>query len=269
MRIFVITKRMLIIALVVLLLIAAGAILWAVLARDAPTMSRLVEEQYVADILPGRRREVPVYSVARDDKRIALTIDAAWEDDKTPFILEELERQGIKATFYLCGVWVKEYPEHVREIAAAGHEIGNHSATHPHMAELSAEAITKDIEALEKELKKLTGARSATFRAPFGEYNDTVVTTVRSLGFEIVQWDVDTIDWRKERSAETILETVFSKLASGSIILCHNNGYQIKEYLPTLITRAKEQGYEFVTVSELLLGDGATVDVNGIQRPAS
>lgn len=79
----------------------------------------------------------------------------------------------------------------------------------------------------------------------------------------------DTIDWKPERSAQTILDTVFSKLEAGAIILCHNNGYKIEEYLPALITRAKEMGYEFVTVSELLLDGETMIDVNGVQKPAT
>ena len=86
---------------------------------------------------------------------------------------------------------------------------------------------------------------------------------MRALGYEAVQWDVDTIDWKKERSAAAILETVLPRLAPGSIILCHNNGYQIEEYLPTLIEQAQEAGYEFVTVDELLLDGATTIDANG------
>ncbi|MEA4970595.1 MAG: hypothetical protein VB051_08720 [Candidatus Pelethousia sp.] len=81
-------------------------------------------------------------------------------------------------------------------------------------------------------------------------------------------WNGDTIDWREERSAQTILDTVLPKLHPGCIILCHNNGYKIKEYLPTLIETAQGQGYEFVTVSELLLPGDTIVDVNGVQKPA-
>jgi len=80
---------------------------------------------------------------------------------------------------------------------------------------------------------------------------------------------VDTVDWKEERSTQTILDSVLPKLAPGAIILCHNNGYKIEEYLPTLITQAKEQGYEFVTVSELLLQGNTLIDVNGVQKPAS
>ena len=188
--------------------------MWLSDAGLLPTMARMAQvEEYELNVLPGKKRELPVYSVERPDQKIALTIDAAWEDDKTAFILETLARYDVKATFFLCGVWVEAYPEHVKEIAAAGHEIGNHSLTHPHMNELTAEQVQQEISALDDQIEALTGKRCTKFRAPYGEYNDTVIKAVRALGYEAVQWDVDTIDWKKERSAAAILETVLPRLA--------------------------------------------------------
>lgn len=222
--------------------------------------------EYELNVLAGKKRELPVYSVDRADKKIALTIDAAWEDDKTAFILETLERYDVKATFFLCGVWVEEYPEQVKAIAEKGHEIGNHSLTHPHMSKLSAAEIQKEITMLDDTIEQLTGKRCTLFRAPFGEYNDTVITAVRDIGYEPIQWNIDTVDWKEERSTDTILNAVLPRLANGSIILCHNNGYKIKEYLPELLETALADGYEFVTVSELLLQGDTTIDSNGVQK---
>ncbi|MCH5278329.1 MAG: polysaccharide deacetylase family protein [Christensenellaceae bacterium] len=227
-----------------------------------------VVEQYELDVLAGLMKELPVYSVSREDKKIALTIDAAWDDDKTDFILETLQRYNIKATFFLCGFWAKDYPEKVKLIHEQGHVIGNHSMTHPHMNSQSSAQILNELKSYDDLLESIIGTRSTLFRAPYGEYNDNVITTVRSAGYEVIQWDVDTVDWKEERSAQTILDTVFSKLKDGSIILCHNNGYKIEQYLPTLIETALEQGYEFVTVSELLHSGSTIIDVNGVQKPA-
>ncbi|OQB21055.1 MAG: Peptidoglycan-N-acetylglucosamine deacetylase [Firmicutes bacterium ADurb.Bin182] len=270
MRIFLVKKRTLITAAAIIVCVILAVILVIALSKDRqkPTFSIDAVEEYELSVMAGRQRELPVYSVQRDDKKIALTIDAAWEDDKTPFILEELDRQDVKATFYLCGFWAKKYPDNVKAIHAAGHELGNHSMTHPHMNSLSKKQIQKELIDFDDLLEKLIGKRSATFRAPYGEYNDTVITATRELGYTPVQWSIDTIDWRAERSAETILNSVISKLEPGCIILCHNNGYQIKEYLPGLISAAKEQGYEFVPVSELLLDGNTMIDVNGVQKPA-
>ncbi len=226
-------------------------------------------EQYELEVLAGKQRELPVYRVQRDDKKIALTIDAAWEDDKTDFILQELDNHNVKATFFLCGFWVDKYPEHVQTIHEKGHEIGNHTDTHPHMSKLDANGIEKELVELDNKIEKLIGSRSTTFRAPYGEYNDLVITTSRELGYVPVQWDIDTVDWREERSVETILDSTVPKINPGSIILSHNNGFKIQGYLPLLLDMAQEQGYEFVTVSELLLSGDTIIDVNGMQKPMS
>lgn len=267
MQVIVISKKTWIAVLLCIALIGAAIAAWLLLRERteepvAPTMT--VVDSYELNAIPVMSRHVPVYRVAREDHVIALTIDAAWSADKTPFILDTLDRYGIKATFFLCGVWVQAYPDAVKEIAARGHEIGNHSLTHPHMNRISAEEIRQELSALDDQIESLTGKRCTLFRAPFGEYNDTVVTTVRDMGYEVVQWNLDTVDWKEGRSAETILNAVLPKLSDGSIILSHNNGYEIETYLPQLIEAAQSQGYRFVTVSELLPEGAHTVDNNGL-----
>ena len=231
MKILVLTKRTLIIAAVVLLLLITVIILLLSFAPNAAAANsfRNVEE-YELEVLAGKKRELPIYSVERSDKKIALTVDAAWEADKTDFILDTLDKYN--------------------------------------MNQLSAADIRKELEKYDDTIEKLLGYRTKAFRCPYGEYNDNVITTVRDMGYEVWQWDIDTIDWREERSAQTILDTVIPKLHPGCVILCHNNGYKIKEYLPTLIETAQAQGYEFVTVSELRLEGDTVIDVNGTQKAA-
>lgn len=285
MKVFVVSKNTLIYCGIAVLAVIA-AIIVAVLsagsgsdketgARDArikttplpvSASGANVVEEYELDVLAGLMKELPVYSVSRTDKRIALTIDAAWQDDKTPFILQTLEKYGIKATFFLCGFWVRDYPDMVKAIADAGHEIGNHSMTHPHMNKLSSAQIRAELAEFEALISDVIGRQTKLFRVPYGEYNDTVIKTLRESGYEVVQWNIDTVDWKSERSAQTILDSVLSKLKDGSIILSHNNGYKIEQYLPTLIETALAQGYEFVTVSELLLDGETLIDVNGVQK---
>ena len=270
MPIIVLTKKNLLIALACAAALAGGLFLWLRL-REEPkageTASAMAQaENYELNVLPMKSRELPVYGVGRSDDRIALTIDAAWDADKTPFILDTLDKYGVKATFFLCGVWVKQYPEYVKEIAKRGHEIGNHSLTHPHMNRMDSIAIQKELSDLDDMLQELTGKRSTLFRAPFGEYNDTVIKAAHEAGYEGIQWSRDTVDWKKDRSAQTILDGVLKKLQSGDIILCHNNGYKIETYLPVLIETAQQKGFSFVTVSELLLSGETSVDSNGIQQ---
>ena len=270
MPIIVLTKKNLLIALLCAALLAGGLFLWLRL-REAPgageTASAMAYvENYELNVLPMKNRALPVYGVGRNDNRIALTIDAAWDADKTSFILDTLDQYNVKATFFLCGVWVKQYPDFVKEISKRGHEIGNHSLTHPHMSRMDAIAIQKELSDLDDMLEELTGKRSTLFRAPFGEYNDTVINAAHEAGYEVIQWSRDTVDWKQDRSAQTILDGVLKKLQSGDIILCHNNGYKIETYLPVLIETAQQKGYTFVTVSELLLSGETSIDSNGIQQ---
>jgi polysaccharide deacetylase family sporulation protein PdaB len=213
-----------------------------------------------------RGRQLPVYNVAREDKKIALTIDAAWSTDKTEFILNLLRENEIKATFFLCGVWVKAYPDYVKQIAEEGHVIGNHSLTHPHMSQLGKAEIQKELREMDDIIESLTGKRCTLFRAPYGEYNNTVIEAVREIGYEPIQWNRDTVDWQESRSASDILNAVLPRLESGDIILCHNNGFQIEQYLPVLIQTAKEKGFTFVTIPELLLEGATQIDANGTQQ---
>ena len=270
MPIIVLTKKNLLIALLCAALLVGGLFLWLRL-RDRPKEPQTAEamaqvENYELNVLPMKSRELPVYGVGRSDNRIALTIDAAWDADKTPFILDTLDKYNVKATFFLCGVWVKQYPDFVKEISKRGHEIGNHSLTHPHMAQMDAIAIQKELKDLDDMLEELTGHRSTLFRPPFGEYSDTVIKAAHEAGYEVIQWSRDTVDWKQDRSAQTILDGVLKKLKSGDIILCHNNGYKIETYLPVLIETAQQKGFRFVTVSELLLSGETSIDNNGIQQ---
>ena len=267
MQVIVISRKTWIAALLVIAMIGACVAAYFLFREEPesaaePTMAQV--DSYELNAIPTLSRQVPVYRVARDDLTIALTIDAAWSADKTPFILDTLDRYGIKATFFLCGVWVNAYPDAVKEIAARGHEIGNHSLTHPHMNRISADEVRKELKELDEQIETLTGRHTTLFRAPFGEYNDTVVSTVRDMGYEIVQWNLDTVDWKEGRTADTILNAVLPKLTGGSIILSHNNGFAIETYLPQLIEQAQQKGYRFVTVSELLPQGERKVDNNGV-----
>ena len=270
MPIIVLTKKNLLIALLCVALLAGGLCLWLWLRHrpgEEGTASVMAQvENYELNVLPMKGRALPVYGVGREDNQIALTIDAAWDADKTPFILDTLDKYGVKATFFLCGIWVKQYPDFVKEIARRGHEIGNHSLTHPHMGRMDAIAIQKELSDLDDMLEELTGKRSTLFRPPFGEYNDTVIQAAHEAGYEVIQWSRDTVDWKQDRSAQTILDGVLKKLQSGDIILCHNNGYKIETYLPVLLETAQQKGFAFVTVSELLLSGETSIDNNGIQQ---
>lgn len=209
-------------------------------------------------------RKLPVYSVEREDKAVALTFDAAWGADKTKDIMRILAEKGATGTFFLVGFWVDKYPEDVKAIDKAGLEIGNHSRNHLKMSALAEEDIMAELGYVNDKVRELTGKTPRVFRPPFGDYNDRLVDTVNSAGMLPIQWSVDTLDWKGTRPNE-ILNRVKSKVDSGAIILFHNNSDYVVQALPLVIDYLKAEGYTFKTVSELVYHENYTIDNNGRQ----
>ena len=212
-------------------------------------------------------RQLPVYCVQRDDKTAALSFDAAWGNEDTQTLIDILGKYGVKATFFVVGQWVDKYPESVKALADAGHEVMNHSNDHAHFASLSAEEISKNIGLANDKIEKITGVRPTLFRCPYGEYNDTAISTVRGMGMTPVQWDVDSLDW-KELPADEICSRVLKNVKSGSIVLFHNAAKHTPEALPAILEALISDGYKLVPVSELLLTGKTMIDSTGRQCPA-
>ncbi len=214
----------------------------------------------------SNKRLLPIYSVDTDEKKIAISFDAAWGDQYTEELLKIMEERNIKCTFFLVGFWVDEHPDQVRKIAEAGHEIGNHSTNHPHMSKLSKEQIKMELETTQRKIEELAGDRAVKlFRPPFGDYNDTVIATCRELGYYPIQWDVDSLDW-KEYGVEHMFKQVTSKVRNGSIVLFHNNAKYTPQALPLILDHLLAEGYEFVPISELIYKDNYYIDHTGRQK---
>ena len=196
-------------------------------------------------------RDIPIYSVETDEKKVAISFDAAWGNEQTPELLDILDRYDVKATFFLVGQWVDNFPESVKEIAKKGHDVENHSNTHAHMPELSLEGMTEEIVSCNDKIKALTGKCPTLFRPPYGDYNNNVVGAVKNQNMYCIQWDVDSLDW-KDLSADEITQRVTSKLQNGSIVLLHNGAKNTPAALPSIIEGIKAQGYELVPISELV-----------------
>ncbi|NLA11489.1 MAG: polysaccharide deacetylase family protein, partial [Firmicutes bacterium] len=147
-------------------------------------------ERLAAVVGPGERL-VPIYYVETDEKKVAFSFDASWGADRTEKILEILKENEIKTTFFLTGFWVEAYPEYVKLIADAGHEIGNHTLTHPHLNNLTEEEIHSELEKVEQMIAQVSGQKTALFRPPFGEYSNKVIETISGLGYTSVQWSID------------------------------------------------------------------------------
>lgn len=213
-------------------------------------------------------RELPVYSVEREDDVISISFDASWGGDQTMRILDLLDEYDAKATFFLVGIWVDKYPELVQAIAERGHEIGNHSATHPHMTKISESKMREELRMMSDQLEKLTGTRPTLFRPPYGDYNNQVVTLCRSEGYEVVQWSVDSLDWKNLGAQDMIIKAT-KNIQKGDIVLFHNDSKYILDALPTILKTYQEKGLKLIPVGELLLEGETTIDVQGKQHPAA
>lgn len=212
------------------------------------------------------KRELPIYCVQTDKPQIALSFDAAWGNEDTAAILDILKRNQIQATFFMTGGWVNSFPEDVKAIAAAGHDLGNHSQNHKEMSKLSADEIKQELMQVHTAVKELTGQDMVLFRPPYGDYNNLLIKTAAACGYYSIQWNVDSLDW-KNYGVESIIKTVttHSNLGNGSIILMHNGAKYTKDALETVIHTLKEAGYEFVPISRLILKDNYHMDVTGKQ----
>ena len=213
------------------------------------------------------QRQLPIYCVQRDQKMIAISFDAAWGTEDTQQLIDILGKYNIKATFFVVGQWVDKYPESVKALADAGHEVMNHSNTHAHMSQLSADEIIADVSACNDKIEAVTGVRPTLVRLPYGDYDDSSVNAVRSIGMEPIQWDVDSLDW-KDLAAGEITQRVTSKVQPGSIVLFHNAALHTPEALPAIIQTLLQEGYTFVPISQIILTGEYTIDHTGRQCPA-
>ena len=238
----------------------------AMMVAGSGIMQSQMLELAVSGIANGSERLLPIYSVQRPDKKISISFDAAWGDEHTKAILDTLDQYGVKTTFFLVDFWAQKYPEDVKEIADRGHELGNHSATHPDMTKLSKEQMATELQKTADTIESICGVRPAVFRPPFGSYNNALIETCESLGYKVIQWSVDSLDW-KEITAEQIVERVTRNVEPGSIILFHNNAQYVEDYLPKILQNLIEQGYEIVPVGELIYRDNYEMDHTGKQIP--
>lgn len=212
-------------------------------------------------------RKIPVYGVEVKGERkvIALTFDAAWGADKTQGIIDTMKKYDAKGTFFLVGFWLDKFEKETKAIAEAGFDIGNHSRNHLNMPKLSDDEIRAEIEYVNDRVNELTGIKPTYFRAPFGDYSDRLMSAIEELDMVGVQWSIDSLDW-KGLSAKGIFNRVVPKAKSGDIVLFHNNSDHVLDALPLVLSALKEQGFEFVTLSELVATEGYTIDNNGIQH---
>jgi polysaccharide deacetylase family sporulation protein PdaB len=216
------------------------------------------------DSVFGQDKKLPIYSVDTKEKKIAISFDCAWGNEHTKPILDILDQYQVKTTFFMVQFWAEKFPDDVLEIYNRGHEIGNHSSTHPNMAKLSIEDMTKELKGAEGTIEKITGQKPTVFRPPFGAYNNNLIEVCETSGYYVIQWDVDSLDW-KVITTEQIVDRVTRNVKPGSIVLFHNNAEYVEEYLPSILDKLKSDGYEIVPIGQLIMKENYHMDHAGKQ----
>ena len=200
---------------------------------------------HLKDLTPS-----PIYRGHPDKPMVSFIINVAWGNEYLPEILASLKKHQVKASFFLEGRWVKNNPELAKMIVSAGHEVGNHSYTHPDMKRLAAAQTREQLLKTNEVIEAATGKKSIWFAPPSGSYRDETVKIAAEYKMKTVMWTVDTIDWQKP-TPDQLINRVISKIDNGSMVLMHPTESTAKS-LDRLITLIEEKGLRIGTVSDLM-----------------
>lgn len=236
---------------------------FAIIAVIAGALLCVYSGQAVMTFLVGDR-EIPIYSVERDDAKLALTFDCAWNDDDIDSIIKTLKDSGVTATFFVTGKWAEDYSDSLNKINRSGFEIGIHSYNHDDYTKMSENEIMLDMEKCDKAVMRATGIKPQLARVPSGAYNNTAVRTIERSGRACIQWSLDGLDY-VETTPEQIYNRIVPSAKSGDIILLHNGTKYTAKVLPKIIEQLKS-GYELVNVSDLIYSKDYTIDHTGRQK---
>ena len=209
-------------------------------------------------------RKLPIYSVDTNEKKIAITFDAAWTNQDTEQIIEILKKHNAKATFFIVGDWAEKFPESVKAFFDAGHTIANHSDTHKAFSKCSREEIKEEIVNCNKKLESITNTPVTLVRAPSGDYTDQSLEVCKELGMTMIQWNCDSLDYTKI-SINEIVNRVIKGTTNGSILLFHNGVENTAPALDEILTQLEMQGYTFVSVEDLIYKEDFYIDHTGKQ----
>jgi len=210
-------------------------------------------------------RSRPIYSVDRQENVVALTFDASFSAENTQGILDALNAHDANATFFVTGVWASRHTEQMQALNDSGRvEIGTHSNTHPHLSRQSARQVELELSTSVSVINDITGKEVELFRAPFGEYSDTILNTAQNLNLIPIHYDIDSQDWQDTASYD-ITNRVLQNTQNGSIVLLHNDGRNTLDALNGIIVGLKNRGFKFMTVGEMILRENYTINSNGRQ----
>ncbi len=210
-------------------------------------------------------KKLPIYSVQTDEKKIAITFDAAWTNQDTEDLIKILKKHNATATFFIVGDWAEKFPESVKAFYDAGHTIANHSDTHKAFSKCTREEIKEEIINCNEKLEKIIGGKVTLLRAPSGDYTNESLEVTESLGMYMIQWDNDSLDYTG-LTVDEIVNRIMSRARNGSIVLFHNGVDTTAEALDKILTELESQGYSFVSVNDLIYKDNYSIDHTGRQH---
>lgn len=245
-----------------------GKVIMAIALICIVIISSVIMEKESAQVMLNITEEQPIFRVDRSDKVISLTFDINWAETEYLYnILEVLDKNSVKGTFFIMGGWVNYTPENKEKlikIYEEGHEIGNHSYIHPIFTKVGEERIKEELSKTDKIIEETIGVKPKLFRFPSGEFNKQSLNTVTELGYKCIQWDADSVDW-KQISLDSEYERVIKKVKPGSILLFHNNAKYTPENLERIINKFHSEGYKFVPVGELIYNENYYINGQGEQ----
>lgn len=211
-------------------------------------------------------KNLPIYSVETNEKKLCITFDAAWDGDNTDELLAVLKKYNAKATFFAVGSWAQKYPESLKKISDSSHCVGNHSYNHKLYTKLNKNEIMDDIAQCNEMLAAITKKNPTLVRVPSGDYDSRVIKTIYSLELYPIQWDIDSLDYTG-LTKEQIVSRVLPNVKNGSIILFHTSVKNTVPALDEILSSLKNDGWQFVTVEDLILKNEFTFDHEGRQIP--
>lgn len=218
--------------------------------------------RYIGENMSNEK--MPISKVETDDRKMSLTFDIASGSSNIENILDTLDKYNVKASFFLVGNWVDENGYIVKKISDRGHDIGNHSNTHASMKELGENDLKNELNTTSSKIEAITGEKTTMYRPPFGKFDNKSLKTCEDLGYTVVNWDIDSLDW-KEIGPNFVTEKVLKGVTPGSIVLFHGDINNSDQYLEKTIKELKEK-YDIVPLSKLIYSEGYEVDSNGIQK---
>ncbi len=219
------------------------------------TISIVYSEKENIPVFSSQSNVKAIYSVKTNKKQVALTFDISWGDKRAAPIIDILEKNGLnnKVTFFISSPWSEDHQEIVKRLVNNGFEIGSHGHKHVNYSKLSDQEIENNIMKAHNILTKIIGQEPKLLRTPNGDFDGRVLNIADRLGYTVIQWDTDSLDWLNP-GVDAIVKRVKEHVHPGDIILMHASDTckQTHEALPTLINSLRQEGYEFVTVSQLI-----------------